>query len=83
MLESKFNSPYCYCINLCTSISINDLAKKGMRELAYLFQLEDSTDRAGGRVKDYGKLEGNTTRGVVKAVFWIATSIIIPLLLVR
>lgn len=81
MLRSDFNSPYCYFVNSLNPISINDLLKKVVREITYLLHLEDSTEKVENRNHSYNHLEVNNTREVIKTVFWIATSISIPLML--
>lgn len=79
MLESKQNSVFCYSPDFYIPNSINKLLSKGLKELAYLFQPEDTTDSPEGRHYKATGLGTSNTRNTVKAVFWLAMSILISL----
>jgi hypothetical protein len=79
MLEAKQNTVFCYFLDFYIPNSINDLVQRGLKELVYLFQPEETTDKAGGRQYEATGLGTSKTRNIVKGVFWLAMSIVISL----
>lgn len=81
MQESKLNVQYPNCIDVYPSDPIKKLVNKGLGELAYLFQPADTTVQTNHWHKDHNNREMSSIREVVKAVFWIAASIAVPLII--
>ncbi len=79
MLEAKQNAVFCYFLDFYIPNSINDLVQKGLKELVYLFQPEETTDKAEGRQYDATGLGTSKTRNIIKVVFWLGISIAISL----
>ena len=79
MLQSKQNAVFCYSLDFHIPNSVNKLARSGLKELVYLFQPEETTDRAEGHHYEATGLGTSNTRNRVKAVFWFAMSIVISL----
>jgi hypothetical protein len=79
MLEAKQNTVFCYFLDFYIPKSINDLVQRGLKELVYLFQPEETTDKPGGQQYEATGLGTSKTRKIVKGVFWLAMSIVISL----
>lgn len=81
MLRSEFDTSYCCLLNFHSSLSLIGLMKKWVRELTYLFQLEDSTEKMINRYQGNNRLTVNNTCDIFKAIFWIIIAVSIPLFL--
>ena len=77
MLESKQNAVIYYFLDFYIPNSINCLVRRGLKELVYLIQPEESTDKAGGWQYEVTGIETSNTRSIIKVVFWLVMSIII------
>lgn len=81
MLESRQHVQFGYFIDFYTPNSINNLLKRGMNELAYLFLPEDTTHLDGHCQKKVDGLVPSNIRSIAKVAFWVGVSIVIPLII--
>lgn len=81
MLQSKQHSHFGYRANFCVSGSLNDLVKRGLYKLVYLFIPQDTTAETGRCKNDLIYSETSSIRSVIKSVFWVVVSIMASLAL--
>lgn len=81
MLRLRLETPCYYSVFFGPSTNLKNLTKSIGRELAYLFQIEDSTEKVTQRHQQNGAFKVNRTRDTIKALFWMVVAILIPLLL--
>jgi hypothetical protein len=79
MLVSKQHATFCDFPSFHIPDSINDLAKRGLKELLYLLLPEESFENPGGRKDKTTGLETTNARSIIKGLFWIVVSIGISL----
>jgi hypothetical protein len=75
MLEAKQHAHFCYLPNFSVPAPINDLVKRGLEELAYLFLPEDTTDKPGCRKNEMSRPGENNIHNTFKLVLWVVVSI--------
>lgn len=75
MLESNSINQSWYCFNFYVPNSINTLMKRGMEEIVFFFQPEDTTGTVDLRHSDRINIKVNKTRNAIHVLLWIAISV--------
>lgn len=78
-MESNYFTEPRYCFKFYVPNSINELMKRGIKELIFLFLPEDTTENGDYRHSDGINIGVNKTRDKAKVLFWITISVAVTL----